>query len=167
MKIKATQQPKDAPADKPLVKQPVFAELDIPLFYATERGPMPWHHSIFCGQTFADTILAECEKLCLAENFALVHLGVYNPRKARHKNGTEIKPTRWSNHAYGEAMDFKGIMTDNGAGQFLDIKALKAERPDFLATLKQACETAINSKGRQAEIVDEGGWLHLGIWPLR
>jgi hypothetical protein len=165
MHIETTKQPTDGPANKPTVVNPVLVTMDIPLFYATERDPVPWHHSIFCGKAFADTVLVECEKLLKEEGSALVHLGVYNPRQARHKDGTPIVPPRWSNHAYGEAMDFRGIITDNGNGHFLGISDLKKQKPNFLNELTSACKAAIIALHRKEEIVDEGGWLHMGLWP--
>ncbi|MBD9358619.1 hypothetical protein [Methylomonas albis] len=167
MQIQATDQSHDGPSNKPQVDTPVLAKLDIPLFYATERGPIPWQHSVFCGKAFAETVLTECEKLFQDNNYGLVHIGVYNPRQARHKDGTPIIPIRWSNHAYGEAMDFKGVYTDNGNGEFLGIARMKAEIPGFLNSLHTACETAVTAINRKPEIVDEGDWLHLGIWPSR
>jgi hypothetical protein len=165
MTIEPTQQPSDGPADKPIVKNPVRVTMDLPLFYATERGPVAWNHSIFCGKAFADTVLKQCSEILTEYNYALVHLGVYNPRQARHKDGSLIQPPRWSNHAYAEAMDFKGVITDGGEGTFLDIAAMKSTCPDKLQRLLDACHDSIVALGRKPEIVDERGWYHIGLWP--
>lgn len=165
MKIEDTQQPSYGPPNKPLIGNPVKVTLDLPIFYATERGPVAWPHSILCGQAFAETVLTDCERILKNYNYALVHLGIYNPRYARRKNGTDIKPLRWSNHAYGEAMDFKGIIADSGEGDFLDIESMMSKCPDRLDEIIDACLKAINAIGREPEIVNEDSWYHIGLWP--
>lgn len=165
MRIYPSKQSDLPPPDKPLVINPVLVEMDIPLFYMTERGPVPWAHKIFCGKAFADTVLKELNTLFIEHSVGLVHIGFYNPRKARHKDGSPIVPTRWSNHAYGEAVDFKGITTDATGDSFLGIAAMKQKQPNLLSAINQRVSQAIVSYGRRAEIVDEGDWLHIGLWP--
>ena len=165
MKIEPTTQSTLPPPDKPLVNSPVLVELDVPLFYMTERGPIPWAHKVFCGKTFADTVLTEVNAVLQAGGLGLVHLGFYNPRQARRKDGTPIVPARWSNHAYGEAVDFKGVVRGANPDDFLDIAAMKAGLSAVLADIENRCASAIKAIDRKPEIVDEGGWLHIGIWP--
>lgn len=166
MKEEPAEQPGGGPSGKPLIKNPVKVTLDIPVYYATERGPRPWHHSILCGKAFADTVLRECEIILQDQSLALVHLGFYNPRQARRKDGTPIQPPRWSNHAYGEAMDFKGVITNSGEGDFLEIADMESTMPDTLNEIMKSCGIAITAAGRRPEIVNEGGWVHIGLWPL-
>jgi hypothetical protein len=165
MNIEPTGQPGWGPADKPLVKNPVNVALDVPVYYCEDDGAFTQNETIFCGRAFADTVLIECNKILQANNFALAHLGFYYPRKARRKDGSIIKPERWSNHSFGEAVDFKGVITEGGEGEFLGIEAMKEQCPDKLQALVQACQTAIKAINRNAEIVDEGEWYHIGLWP--
>ncbi len=162
MKVEPSEQPVGGPPGKPLIENPVKVTLDIPVFYATERGPVPWNHSIICGKAFADTVLKECESLMQDRGLGLVHLGFYNPRQARRKDGTIIQPPRWSNHAYGEAMDFKGVITESGEGEFLEVADMES---DVLDKIIESCRSAIEAAGRKPEIVDEGSWYHIGLWP--
>lgn len=165
MVVKPGVRPGNGPPGKPVISDPVNVTMDIPLYYATERGPVVWNHSIFCGRAFANTVLKQCSTILAEYNFALVHLGVYNPRKARHRDGTDIVPVRWSNHAYAEAMDFKGVITEGGEGKFLDIVAMKKQCPEALNKLTDSCRNSIEEIGRKPEIVDEVSWLHIGLWP--
>ena len=167
MRIIATSQSTWGPPDKPRVANPVKATLTIPVFYATERGPVPYTQPIFCGRVFAETVLKALERCCLGWQFGLVHIGLYNPRKARKADGKVIRPVRWSNHAYGEAMDFKGIVTNLGQGRFYNIKRMQWGCPSKLGDVWTGCEEAIESKGLRPEIVDEQDWLHIGIWQPR
>ena len=139
--------------------------MDVPMYYMTERGPIPWNHRVYCGRAFADTVLRQVNRTLAEGRLAMVHIGVYNPREARRKDGTLIQPVRWSNHAYGEAMDFKGVMVANGAGNFLTVRDMRRQIPDLLDTLVSRCHSAITAQRRKPEIVDEGDWLHVGIWP--
>lgn len=165
MRIRRTTQPGGGPEWKPLVKTPVVVTLDVLVFYCTERGPVPSLRGIMCGKVFAATVLTEMNRILGGYGFALVHIGVYVPRRARKADGTLIRPARWSNHAYGEAMDFKGIITERGEGKFLDIAAMKRGCPKKLREILEACESAICARNRRPEIVDEGGWIHIGLWP--
>lgn len=167
MRITPTRQSTLPPPDKPLVASPVLVQMDIPLFYMTERGPIPWAHKIFCGKSFAETVLKEMNAILLSTSFGLVHIGFYNPRKARKRDGTPIVPTRWSNHAYGEAMDFKGITTEATGKSLVSIVQMKISHPDLLASIKSRTSQSIIGHGRKPEVVDEGDWLHIGIWPKR
>jgi len=165
MRVFPSKQSTLPPPDKPLVLNPVLVEMDVPMFYMTERGPTPWDHKVFCGKAFADTVLKQLNQLLKEKNQALVHIGFYNPRKARKKDGTPIIPERWSNHAYAEAVDFKGVILNGDVDSFVSIKNMKASMPDQLALIKASCESAIVAIRRKAEIVDEGDWLHIGLWP--
>jgi len=165
MKIISAGQPKWGPANKPKIVSPVVATLDVPVFYATERGPIPSARGIICGQAFAETALLQLSTWCQEYGFALVHVGVYNPRQARKRDGSLIQPARWSNHAYAEAMDWAGIITSLGEGQWLRPRPMRAGIPAKLAEVLATCENAIRQAGRCPEIVDEGGWIHVGVWP--
>ncbi|MEM7121812.1 MAG: hypothetical protein AAF563_11080 [Pseudomonadota bacterium] len=165
MIVEPTTQSTSPPSDKPLVESPVLVGMDVPLFYMTERGPVTWEHKVFCGRAFADTVLTEMNDIMKVAELGLVHLGFYNPRKARRRDGTPISPERWSNHAFGEAVDFKGIVQTDDTDNFLDIAAMKTSAPDVLKNMSERCANAIEAIGRKPEIVDEGSWLHIGIWP--
>jgi hypothetical protein len=165
MKTEPTMQSTLPPPDKPKVENPVLVAMDVPMFYMTERGPTPWDHKVFCGKAFADTVLAELNDILGKAGLGLVHLGFYNPRQARHKDGTPIVPARWSNHAFGEAVDFKGVIRGGNPDDFLDIAAMKASLSTVLRDIENRCADAIKRIDRKPEIVDEGGWLHIGLWP--
>lgn len=165
MQIYPTSQSTMPPADKPMVRNPVQVQMGLPMYYMTERGPMPWDNRIYCARSFADTVLRQMERTLSESYLAMVHIGFYNPRRARRKDGTLIEPLRWSNHAYGEAMDFKGVVLARGAGDFLDVKAMRRRIPDVLDALVARCNSAIVAQKRRPEIVDEGDWLHIGLWP--
>lgn len=165
MKISPTVQA-STPPGRPDVYRPVKASLGVPLYYLRAKGEtVEWKHSVFCSETFAETVLVLLEEWARKHRFAIVHLGFYAARQARKRNGQPIMPPRWSNHAYGEAVDFAGIITDNGQGQYLNLDAMKDGCPAKLAELKRLCLNAISSEGREPEIVDEGEWLHVGIFP--
>jgi len=165
MEIRASTQSTDGPPDKPEVENPVKVTLDVPSYYMTERGPLLSKRAIFCGKAFADTVLTELNAILSAAQCGLLHLGFYNPRKARDKNGKTFIPERWSNHAFGEAVDFKGVVRNNDPDDFLDIAGMKQKAPELLTRIQTRCAAAIEAAGRKAEIVDEGGWFHIGIWP--
>jgi hypothetical protein len=165
MEKEISSQPNWGPPDKPLVKNPVKVTMDIPIYYS-EAGGFTLNKSIICGEAFADTVLKECEKILQVQDLALVHLGFYNPRKARRKDGSIIKPVRWSNHAYGEAVDFKGVIKGSGEGDFLGIAEMESTMPETLKKIVESCERAIIAAGRKPEIVHEGDWYHIGLWPL-
>jgi len=164
MEKEITNQPSWGPSDKPLIDNPVKVTMDIPLYYLDDSG-FSLNHSVVCGEAFADTVLKELERILQEQNLALVHIGFYNPRKARRKDGTLIQPVRWSNHAYGEAVDFKGVKTDSGEGEFLGIAEMEATMPETLEEIVDSCNRAIIDAGREPEIVHEGDWYHLGLWP--
>lgn len=151
------------PADKPVVKSPVTAKLPVPTYVYTSK-PVETKH-IYCAKIFSDTVLSKISTILAKRDLALVHVGVYVPRKARKANGEPIVPERWSNHAYGEAMDFKGVITDNGKGKYLSIPEMKEEYPDLLQEIQTSSRDAILRENRRPEIVDEGGWIHIGLFP--
>lgn len=147
----------------PPVLYPVNATMDAHLFYNTERGPVIWPHPIFCSLLFSQLVLSPLDVFLVKNNYALVHIGIFNPRPARHVDGSLIKPVRWSNHAYGKAMDFKGIITDNGAGEFIEYKKLKSTNNPIIAVINDIREDIVKAH-YQPEIVDEHSWLHIGIF---
>lgn len=165
MKIQPTKQPL-APPGRPDITRPVLVGMDVPLYYLQTAGhPVLWEHDIFCSDDFAAHVLVLLNHWAKKHAFAVVHLGVYNARKARHKDGTPIVPARWSNHAYGEAMDFAGIIPALGQGKFMTIEEMQDGCPAKLNDLSHLVRSAILGEGRQPEIVDEGGWIHLGMFP--
>ena len=159
MQITSTNQPDK---DKPQFADPVHALFNMRVFYATDDGVIDAGRRFKCDRVFAVTVLEVIEKWCLKYGFGMVHLGCYNPRFARHKNGTEITPRRWSNHAYGLAIDFKGIKDNNG--KYISFEMMETACPAKLHELIGNIKTAIVAKGRKPELVNEGQWLHLGIW---
>lgn len=160
--IKGSPQPMWGPEDKPLIPEPCVCRLDVPVAYLGANGTIPSTRGITCDRDFARIVLGEMERWALRYGFGIVHLGVYNPRKAQKKNGQIIKPERWSNHSYGTAIDFAGITTREG--EFLGIGDMQDGCPAKLAELKDRVAHAMIQSSRRAEIVDEGGWIHLGIW---
>jgi hypothetical protein len=168
MKIIPTKQSKLPPSDKPEVKDPVRVYMDIPLYYYTERGPVPWNHSIFCSQPFAVTVLETMNEILGREKMGLVHLGIYNPRRARKRNGTPIQPVRWSNHAYGEAIDWRGTVDEEGVFYSVDhLNETPTIEKELLTEIWSGCSKLIEATGRKPEIVNEGRWIHIGLWPER
>ena len=166
MQIVPTGQSSLPPPDKPLVQDPVKVTMDIPLFYVTERGLIPWQHSIFCSRAFADTVLQVMNVTLGALGLGMGHIGFYAPRQAKKKDGSLIQPVRWSNHAYGEAVDWKGIMTANGEFRGVDIiHDAAAMDLTLLREIWGKCGAAIMAIGRKPEIVSEGSWIHIGLWP--
>jgi hypothetical protein len=161
MEIIPTGQQAGPPRGKPHVVNPVKAKLNIPLYYNTERGPVPWNHGIYCSHVFAATVLGPLEVLFERNNWGLCHIGFYNPRLARTKAGKTIQPERWSNHSHGLAVDFKGTVDEDG--KLTTVRQLKAK--GLLDDIVGPVQTAILKANRKPEIVDEGGWLHIGIWP--
>lgn len=151
------------PAEAPLVANPVLVRMDRPVYYVTERGPTLASSPIFCGQAFADTVLKAMHDVLETAGWSIAHIGVYNPRLARKASGAPIIPKRWSNHAYGEAMDFKGIITPKG--NLIDIRQMREQHGPLLQNLLSVCQIRTNKARRRAEIVDEGGWYHIGLWP--
>lgn len=152
----------NAKSEYPQLTDPVNALFNCRIFYATDEGIIDGGRRFFCERIFAITVLSEIENWCLKYGFGMVHIGSYNPRYARHKNGTEIKPRRWSNHAYGLAIDFKGIKDNNG--RFISFENMQLQCPAKLNELIGNIKHAIAGKNRRAEIVDEGQWVHIGIW---
>lgn len=165
MKITPTTQ-SARPPGRPDIHKPVNVTLGVPLFYLQAKGhPVPWDHDIFCSDDYAVHVLALLNHWAQMHSFALVHLGFTVVRKARKRDGTPITPERWSNHSYGLAMDFAGIITNLGQGRYLDIDGMKDGCPAKLADLLKLIRSSILSEGRKPEIVDENDWIHLGIYP--
>lgn len=167
MRITPTKRRTDIPVDAPVLQDPVNVELDVPVYYVNERGPIRVFSPQYCERVFATSVLKTLNSILKDRNLALAHLGIYNARKARRADGTAIVPSRWSNHSYGCAMDFKGVVLPGDEPVLLDINALKHD-PDYRLLLDVAaaqCKASIVNIQRRPEIVDEGGWVHLGIWP--
>lgn len=157
--VKATTFPAK-PKSAPRVVDSVWVTFGVPAFYTGGSEPEPAGR-VFCARAFATAVLAPLEAWATKYGFGLCHLGCYVPRQARKADGTPIKPVRWSNHAHGTGLDWSGILTD---GRHLGIPEMKAGCPAKLKELLEVIEHSIRSKGRRPEIVDEGGWIHLGIW---
>lgn len=155
-----------APDGAPAVVSPCLAHMSVPLFYPDNLThlPKPWHHDIYCAEPFAQTILATLDRLLAERGLGLVHLGIYNPRQARHRDGTPIQPPRWSNHAYGSAIDFWGVVLADGTpmpwARMKKFGVLTKSIPD-------QCGAVLAKAGLRPEIVDESSWLHLGYFPPR
>ena len=165
MRLVSAKQPGNTPSGCPAIPSPVVATLDVNVYYATERGPIPSSRGILCGRMFANTVLAEQERWCKKHGFrGIVHVGILNQRPARKRNGEVILPKRWSNHARAEAEDFKGIVDDQG--RFVPVAELKVHSPVKFNELIGNCRAAIKAAKRREEFVDEGGWYHLGLWPV-
>jgi hypothetical protein len=154
------------PIGAPQLIDPVNVRLAARLHYADGQTLVPVRSPLYCERVFADTVLTVLDTIAAEHQIGLVYLGLYNPRAARRKDGSPIKPERWSNHAYGLALDFKGIMGSNGAGQYLPVSAMRSlVWNEMLVDIETRCRNAIAAAGRKAEIVDEGAWIHFGIWP--
>jgi hypothetical protein len=143
----------------PILRDPVEVTLSVPVYYDDGKDLILSKSKIFCERVFANTVLKVLDAMALEKQYGVVHVGVYNARKARRKDGTEIKPTRWSNHAYGLAIDFKGWRTKDG--EYLKVSADKTMAGEVIDRVRVSVEAA----KRKPETVDEGGWAHLGIWP--
>lgn len=164
MKITKTKQPpkpREYP-DAPDILDPVFAQLDVPVYYVGDGGPIPVHGPILCTRLFASTVLEEQEAWALEHGFGICHIGVTVQRPARKANGQPIIPKRWSNHAKGNAEDFKGIMDPEG--KFISFKQMKEDCPAKLADLISRIRAKIRAAKKREEIVDEGDWLHVGFF---
>jgi hypothetical protein len=160
MIIDSANQPKK---ENPQFDDPVNATLDCHVYVATDDGVMEGNRKIYCDRVFAVTVLKPLEAWCLKYGFGIIHIGVYYPRPARNFSGQEIKPRRWSNHAYGLAIDFKGVRDNNGKNIYMD--KLLSESPAKMKELLININNAIKEKGRKPELVNERScWYHLGVW---
>lgn len=166
MKLKSIPQPAGLAPDAPRIKDPVLVTLDVPVFYVTERGLVPSLRGIVCARKFATTVLANLERQALQYGFGIAHVGVFYSRPARGRDGRTLVPKRWSNHAHGTAVDFKGYVQhpDSEDPEYYDLPALKRGAPAKYAELLRTTRHAMTSAGLRPEIVDEGGWLHLGFY---
>lgn len=160
MIIEKANQPKP---EYPQLIDPVNATFETDVYYADDENPNKARKTFYCDRVFAVCVLKEIEKWCLRYGFHPVHLGCYVPRYARKFNGEEIKPRRWSNHSYGLAIDFKGIISE---GKYIPFSELTKNAPKKLLELVTAIKTQIKAHNRGAEIVNEGpnSWMHIGIW---
>ncbi len=167
MKITPARPRTDIPADAPVLRDPVNVVMDVPVFYVNERGPIRMFGPQYCERVFATSVLRTINAILSERNLGLAHLGIYNPRMARHANGDPILPPRWSNHAHGCAMDFKGVVLSGDVPVLVDIRAMRQDVKyrDLLEDAAAQCRASIISIQRNPEIVDEGGWIHVGIWP--
>lgn len=160
--IEPTWQRNGRPADAPEVADPVLVRMRCPVYFAlseTESRLMP--DMIFCARVFAETVLATMDTILAETGLGFCHVGAYNPRRARGVNGRPLASGRWSNHAYGTAVDWKGVVRD---GRLLNVRAMQKEMPGLVKNITTRCEAAIQRAGRRPEIVNEGGWIHIGIW---
>ena len=163
MKLTSISQPAGGPAGKPKLLSPVSAVLQSSVHYMTENGPVPSVRGIVCARTFAEVILGTMDTWALQYDFGLVHLGVYNPRTKRHRDGTDILVHGhkvWSNHAFGEAIDFRGILSD---GVFYGVDRAEQDFPKKWHELLQQLNAAMAAKGLPKEFIPEGRWQHFGI----
>ena len=153
------------PDGAPSVLNPVSVKLDVLVYYYGNSGPQLVKSPIYCAELYAKTVLTVLNTWATKYCFAIVHVGFYNPRMARHADGTPIKPARWSNHAYGSAGDIKGIIA--GDKLFISMPDLKANSPKKYNELMTAINQAIANAGHRPEIIHEGGnpgWTHVGIY---
>ena len=125
MKITAATRRTDIPAGAPVLQDPVHVVLDVPVYYVNERGPIRMHEAQYCERIFATSVIKTMNAILKDRNLGLAHLGIYNARMARHADGSPILSARWSNHSYGCAMDFKGLVLLEDEPVLRDIKALK------------------------------------------
>lgn len=160
-----------ASKDAPRVLNPVVATPDVATYYYD--GEMHKDKGINCSKIFAATVLRTMEEWALKYGYdGLLHIGVFNSRYARHPDQTPILPIRWSNHAYGAAMDFKGIYIESGdSKQIMTVDQMLDGIPAKTEELIAQCATAIKKAGRKPEIVREPtaqncSWLHIGIRPV-
>ena len=155
MKITATAQSGIDPANKPMVNFPVSVLADMPVYYSEDKGLTLVKSGIFCSRLFADTVLKVINDHCVEHNLGLVHIGVYNPRPARKKDGTNFIPLRWSEHAYGNAIDLKGF-AQSGKLIYTD------KEPHFKDLLKKIVDMCA-SKKVTLSVVNETNWYHIGL----
>ena len=167
MRITPATRRTDIPAGAPVLQDPVNVVLDVPAYYVNERGPIRVYSAQYCERIFATSVLRTMNTILQSKNLGLAHLGIYNARMARHADGSPILPARWSNHSYGCAMDFKGVVLPGDEPVLVDIRALHQD-PGYRVLLRDAeaqCRGSIVNIHRRPEIVDEGAWFHIGIWP--
>ena len=157
------------PDGAPVVVDPVNVKLDVPVYYTGDGTPQLMQSPIYCSGAFAEIILQVLNDWAAAYSFRVCHLGVYNPRMARRVDGTPIRPTRWSNHAWGAAIDFAGVLTTDNPDNYMCITDMLEDDNyrDIAQQLLDRCQAAIDIAGRRSEIVNEGhgNWMHLGIRP--
>jgi hypothetical protein len=161
MHIEATHDP-NAHSEYPAIIDPVKVTLDIPVFYSGSGELQAVHSPIVCSRHLAETVLATLERELKATGKALVHLGVYCQRMARHKDGSPIVPHRISNHALGAGIDWAGYAEIDGS-DWWDVSDDDAQ--PLVTHIQSAVATALTNAGLRPEIVHEGGWLHLGFFP--
>jgi hypothetical protein len=164
MRIEAAPQSSRKPPDFPPVHTPVNAYLDIPFYYVTDdkKPPQRWDHPAFVDRIYAETVLTALEESLETGGYGIAHVGIYEPRFARHANGTDILPHRFSNHGLGLAMDFKGVVDIHGRYT----PYTKMGETIIQDLIIGPATAAIERAGRKPEIKDELGWLHIGIWRL-
>jgi len=132
----------------PKLVNPVLVTLDIPIYQATESGIVRNTQPIYCERNLAETVLLVAETLL--PNF--VHVDIFKSHYAYRDNDTLITPLRWSDHAYGLAIDFKGTFDSDNIKSFRDY-------PVFI----EASKAAIEAEQLEAQIYFENTWIHLGI----
>jgi hypothetical protein len=162
MQVKQIGQPVGGPEGKPLLEHPVEVTLSCAVFYDNDGVLLRQTSGIRVSKVFADTVMHVIEDWCAKYGFDFVHVGFYNARYARKANGKPITPQRWSNHSYGLAVDWKGVRVN---GVFYSVAKLKTDSPKKYQELVGGCRAAIKAAGRKPELVFEGGWQHLGLYP--
>ena len=165
MRIAVVKQPPGGPADKPLIVNPVRVFLRCPVYYDTgAHGLLPSTQGIFCARLFAETVLRALEEKAVKYHWGIVHVGVYNPRKARHEDGSPILPVRWSNHAWARAIDWKGLV-ETASERYLSVPILRREAPVRFAEIVDYCAHKMRAASLLPEIVQESTWVHIGYFP--
>jgi len=162
MKLKSTTQSTQEPANKPQVLSPVLVTLDSPVYYYGNNILEISKSGIYCSAIFASTILLNIDSVCTKYGVGIAHLGIYNPRQARGKNGVPLVPERWSNHAFGNAIDFKGVVFENSLISVKDLP--KSKFPNLLSEIIDTCKDGIILIKRKPEIVNETEWYHIGLY---
>lgn len=160
MHIKETKLPKNTDGT-PNTPDPVIVTLAVPIVYLGGTGKLDFDVDPFVvSRPFAMGVLAPLENhvLALNQDLAIGHLGIYNPRPARGKNGKDLVPFRWSNHTYRAAIDFVGLVDKHGSvTTFVNIVGFNS--------LLLIVRKEIINLGRKPEIVNEKKWYHLGMFP--
>lgn len=151
----------------PHIIDPVVVTLDVSVYYVTERGLVSSNRGIVVSRVFAETVLAAQEEEAKQYGFGIAHVGFFVSRPARDRQGRDFLPLRWSNHAKGCGEDFKGYVVTDAEGQpkLVGIQELKRTAPAKFTGLLKAVRAKLKARGLREEIVDEGTWVHLGLYP--
>lgn len=159
MKLTRVRQPL-GPAGAPGIPTPVRASLSVPFAYNGEKPG-----TVLCDKTFAEVVLKPLESWAKKYSFGLEHLGVYNPRMARHPDGSTIKPEHWSTHSWATVIDWKGIVTKEG--KRMDTNQMRDGAPAKLDEVLDAIKDAVKERGLHLELIVEPTWIHVGYKPKK